>query len=130
MSRGRKKTMYRLHEVEPQLLDIIAFAKKIDAGVTDAVAAALPILIRTRTDDRLKALRVITRAFESPRDIARRIAEVVDPMRAYPARPRRKKKRMVVRPKKKPRVLTGRRACRYGAGAYGPSSMVLQNESE
>jgi hypothetical protein len=115
----RSKSMLRLHDVGELLEELIAVSRANGGGAQEVVISGLEIFLRIRTDDRLKALRIVTRAFDTDRALAQKLAELVYPMGALRRPPRRKKKARSAS-KKKPvsRVLTGRRPCRYGSGAY------------
>src|SRR5690349_10799300 len=90
---GRPKTMRRLADVEPMIRALIDRAKEARGSVFDVVSVCIDLLIETRTDERLRAARIIFDAFEVPREVRREIARVIYPLAVYERERRNEKRR-------------------------------------
>jgi hypothetical protein len=124
---GRRKSTLRATEVETDVLRIIGEVKDAGGTIADAVQACTVIVLRTRSDDRMKVARMFIRAFSPSKELARAIRFSIDPegvRREFKSAEREKRKRerrrlaKSSRRRRTPRELGPRGHCRYGSGAY------------
>lgn len=78
---GRTK-MLRLADVEQLVRELIEASRAEGGDAREVVLGALPLFYNVRTDDRLKVLRIITRALDTPRELRQVLAEMVSPLGA------------------------------------------------